>query len=171
VLESELQVILGPGGLIRDVPENEELLEQIARTLPLPPADLLKLGAYYRAYSTNEPLGNHLALVGLLKLVNDPQAQQGLQEVLVRTAAAAGRSIGTPQDVWDFEDYFDFGCDDPNEGGSCLPFIRFIPFSNTNLGLLVETPHPKSHHKKGHFVIGIVPEPASVQPAKRTVEA
>ena len=168
--QADLRVTLGPGGEILEVPENEALLEKIRETPPLPSAVLLKLGAYYRGYRTNRPLGNHLTLIGLLQLVNDPEAQKNLEEVLVRTAAAAGISIGTPQDVWDTEDYFDFKIDESNEGRPWLASVRSIHFANTNLEWLIETPHPRSDEKKmRNFVIGIAPTFENLQPSNRPV--
>ncbi len=166
--QADLRVTLGPGGEILEVPENEALLEEIRETPPLSSAVLLKLGAYYRGYRTNRPLGNHLTLIGLLKLVNDPEAQKNAEEVLERTAAAAGISIGTPQDVWDLEDYLDFASDDPNEGRPWLASIWSIHFANTNLEWLIESPHPRSDEKKRrHFVIGIAPTFDNLQPSNR----
>lgn len=144
-------VVFGPGGEI--LPENEKLLEQIKQTPELPPAALLKLGAYYREYSTNRSLGDHLVLIALLKLVNDQDAMGINQEVLVTTAANKGMSIGTKEDKWDKEDYLDLACDDPDEKG-CWPFIRAFSLPQTNLELLIETPSP---YDERYFVIGIAP--------------
>ena len=161
--KADLKVTLGPGGEILEVPGNEELLAEIRETPVLPPADLLKLGAFYKGYSTNEPLGNHLELVALLDIVNDLAIQKDTLQVLMRTAAAAGRPLAPPEDSSDFwEDFFDCNSDEAGErGGSCF-FIRLIPLPHTNLGMLIETPNRKDQ-KKSYFVIGISPIPASLR--------
>jgi hypothetical protein len=163
VARADLKVKLGPGGEILEVPENEELLEEIRETPVLPPADLLNLGVFYKGYSTNEPLGNHLELVALLNIVNDSAIQEDILQVLMRTAAAAGRPLAPPENSSDYwEDFFDCSSDEKTErGGSCF-HIRFIPLPNTNLGLLIETPNRKDQ-KKSYFVIGISPIPASLR--------
>src|SRR3989442_9810360 len=108
---ADFGVALGPGGEILDVPANKELLEEIRKTPPLPPADLLKLGRYYRGYETNEPLGNHLELVALLNLVNDSEIKEGALRALVRNAAAS-RPTAAVQASWDWEDVLDCGADE-----------------------------------------------------------
>jgi len=154
VARADLRVALGPGGEILEVPENKELLGEIQETPVLPPAVLLKLGAYYKGYSTNESLGNHLELAALLNIVNDPEIQEGVLEVLERTAAAAGRPLASPEASSDFwEDFFDCNSDEGTEKGGCCFCIRYIPFSNTNLGMLIET----SQQKKPYYVIGVSP--------------
>ena len=133
--------------------------KEIRETPPLPPAALLKLGAYYQGYETNVPLGNHLELVAMFNLASNPEIQECILKALVGTAAA-GRSTVTVEDSFDWEDFFDCGSDESTEkGGSCF-LVRFIPFSNTNLGLLVETPQSKQH-KRADYVIGVSPEPAN----------
>ena len=148
--QEEFEVKLGSGGEI--LPENVELLKLIKETPELPPAALLKFGAYYRGHSTTRSQGNYLVLIALLQLVNDPDAKDTNQEALVRTAAKVGIAIGTPEDTWDKEDYRDLACDDPKEGG-CFPHLRAIALPNTNLELLIETPPPYDQH----FIIGLVP--------------
>ncbi|GAC1355032.1 MAG: hypothetical protein NVS4B11_20900 [Ktedonobacteraceae bacterium] len=164
--QSELKVILGPGGLIRDnAPQNEELLKQIARTPALPAADLLKLAEFYQAYPTNAPLGNHLALLALAKLLSNRDIQEELQKAVTKTAVAAVQHLVKPFDWSDIpEDIADFASDE-GRSGEPSPFaqleVQWVPYSG--VGLLIETPRPKhGQHKKHHYVIGVSPDPDSL---------
>jgi hypothetical protein len=167
VPQSELKVILGPGGLIRDdVPENEELLGQIERMPALVPIDLLKLAEFYQAYPTNASLGNHLALLALAKLLSNRDLQEDFQEALTKTARAADKLLATPAINWVdiIEDIGDAAFDESARGepsAFAQLEVQWVPFSG--VGLVIETPRPKGgHHKKRHYVIGVSPALASL---------
>jgi hypothetical protein len=148
------QIAFGPGGLIRDVPENRKLLEEIREAPLLSSTDLLKLAGFYRGYSTNQELANHLALIGLAKLVSDPE----IREALTKTSAL-------PASLWDVaEDSFDGvpeGRESSDDSFLLLPDVQWVSVSG--IGLLIETPRRRRHHEKRHYVIGVSPDPASLE--------
>jgi hypothetical protein len=146
-LTNDIAIAFGPGGLIRaDEPANRELLAQIDTTLPLSPEYLLKLAAFYVEYPTNVPLGNHLALIALTKLVNDSYIHQVL---ISRTSPAA---IASLQDF--FEDLWDGGIDESKEPPFVgEPDVWSIPFSG--VGLLIETGIRDTKGK--YYAIGVGP--------------
>src|SRR2546426_9230655 len=91
--KSDLNIILGPGGLVREVPQNKELLEQIEKAPVLLPLDLLNLATFFRGYITNQLLGDHLALIGLTKLVSKPELQDDLRKAVAKPGTAPGGPI------------------------------------------------------------------------------
>lgn len=139
-------IAFGPGGLIQeDNPVNQELLERIHETDPLSSETLLKLAAFYTAYPTNEPLGDHLALIALTMLGNDSDVHQLLES---KTSHAAANSL---QDF--FEDLWDGGRDEKQDPKYIvMPKVWSIPFSG--VGLLIET---GLQRLEGYYVIGAGP--------------
>lgn len=88
------RIKLGPGAqILEDAPENEELLAQIKNTMPATVSDLLKLALFYRSYSTNRPLANHLASLALRQIV-------GLSSVQKALKAAVLASFNSSQNEW-----------------------------------------------------------------------
>jgi hypothetical protein len=140
-------IAFGPGGLILgDGPANQELLGQIEETDPLSPENLLKLAAFYVDYSTNEQLGNHLALIALTKLVNDAQIHKLL------TGKTSPAAIASLQEI--FEDILDGSIDEKTEPHSVkTPNVWSIPFSG--VGLLIEA--GVQALEGGYYVIGVSP--------------
>ena len=156
------EIVLGPGGLIRDVEANEKLLEEIHKAPPLSATDLLKLATFFRGYMTNTPLADHLDLIALRQLVNEPCAQEALTTAGHAIHSIAPMSIPNPADFfedWDGAPNRDQG---PNEPPPTL-FLELQRVSYFGVGLLIETPFVKgSRRKKSHYIIGVAPDPASL---------
>lgn len=157
------QIIFGPGGLILDVhvadAPNQQLLDQIRDTKPLLPVELIKLAIFFRAYSTNAPLGNYLLLSALEMMVTHPKLQKHLQAInkvnsstwdIIEDALdcepEVAVAVGKPIKDRDAEDAF-----------SCH-FFRWVLFSGA--GLVVEA--QSSETSTSFFVIGFSPSPESL---------
>ncbi len=156
------EIVLGPGGLIRNVEANEKLLEKIRKAPPLSATDLLKLATFFRGYMTNTPLADHLDLVALRQLVNEPCAQEALTTAGHAIRTIAPMSIPNPAD-W-IEDLSDGGRDEskPGEPPPTL-FLKLQRVSYSGVGLLIETPFVNEKREgKRHYIIGVAPEPASL---------
>jgi hypothetical protein len=154
------EIALGPGGLIRDVEANEKLLEEIRKTPQLSPTDLLKLTIFFRGYMTNTPLADHLELVALRQLVNEPRAQEALT-----TAGYNIRSIiALDSDALEDSNWPIVGDSGRDEGPSDFSiFLKVQRVSYSGVGLLIETPVVKeSHRRQRHYIIGVAPDPASL---------
>ncbi len=160
-----MEIVLGPGGLIRDDrKENEELLEQLEKAPALQVTQLLKLAEFYQAYSTTAPIGNHLALVALARLLSNKDIKENIHTVVNRTISADSRLPSLPDDLADIpEDIADFASDEKKRGepkpllGLTLQWV-----SDSGIGLLIETPVTNAGHKKRHYVIGVSPNPESL---------
>lgn len=138
-------IAFGPGGLIRNDPHNQGLLDQLQQTPVLLPEQLLKLAQFYKAYPTNVPLGNHLAL-----LASTPPDKQ--KDVFPEYFGWADF----------FEDLADGAASnmahEAGEGESLQLSVRQVPFSKGEL--LIETLDFKKEDSpamRWHFVIGISP--------------
>lgn len=142
-------IAIGPGGVILDAPENEDLLNQIQQAPPLSPQQLLKTAKYYKAYPTHLQLGNHLALLA----VASPDQQQ---------------AVFSEYDAWGdfFEDLLDGQgsnlAHERTEASNIQLSARWIPFSG--LGLLIETLNFIESHDmmSWNFIIGAMPSPDSL---------
>ncbi len=148
-------IAFGPGGQILQVPENEELLEQIRETPIVSPEELSRLSTFFRAYPTNVPLANHLALVGLMALVQREPVQRSLTKTTDKVSQ---------QSFFDFwEDYFDNAIDEFTEPTTSVKAVDVKWVLLSGIGLLIETPEilggPRSY-----YVIGVSPNPASLPP-------
>ncbi|HZU03889.1 MAG TPA: hypothetical protein VFA10_29770 [Ktedonobacteraceae bacterium] len=157
------EIVLGPGGLIRDVGANEELLEKIRKTPPLPPTDLLKLATFFRGYPTNAPLGDHLELIALRYLINEP----GAQEALTRAGYAVHpMGVPNPADFWEDAPppIGDGGIGEGNRGEPPPTiFMKIQRVSYSGVGLLIETPFLEDDdQRQSHYIIGVAPDPASL---------
>lgn len=149
------RIAFGPGGRILQVPENEELLERIRETPIVSPVGLSKLSTFFRAYTTNEPLANHLALVGLMALVQCEPDQRSLTKTTEQISQ---------QSFFDFwEDYFDNALDEFTEPASTVKAVDVKWVLLSGIGLLIETPEI-SGGPSLHYVIGVSPDPASLPP-------
>ncbi len=149
------RIAFGPGGLIlEDDERNRELLARLRKTRPLPSEALLKLAVFYKAFPTNESLGNHLALLAL----SDDHIPQ--QKLFAEYASA----------FFALEDLFDaFGAatregsavHEARERGARIRLsVRQVPVSG--IGLLIETldvqdDNPDEQHSF-NFVIGVSPD-------------
>jgi hypothetical protein len=154
------EIVLGPGGLIRDVEANEKLLEEIRNAPQLSSIDLLKLTIFFRGYMTNTPLADHLELIALRQLVNEPSAQEALT-----TAGYNIRSlIALDSDSLEDSNWPIVGDSGRDEGPSDFSiFLKVQRVSYSGVGLLVETPVVKEgHRRQRHYIIGVAPDPASL---------
>ena len=162
------RIAFGRGGEILDVPENEELLEQIRTAPVLEARELLKLAKFYQGYATNRPLANHLALVALMKLVSDPGVEKAMTTAInpagkIITAKITSANVADSEDYDDVEDYWEAALgqsNDDDSGESQHWFIRRVPISGVEL--LIETPQHKGYHKDRYYVIGISPDSNSL---------
>src|SRR5947209_18145119 len=110
------EIVLGPGGLIREVEANEKLLEEIRKAPALSATDLLKLATFFRAYMTNTPLADHLDLIALRQLVNEPCPQEALTTAGHAIHPIAPMSLPNPADFfedWDGAPNNDRGSNEP----------------------------------------------------------
>jgi hypothetical protein len=156
------EIVLGPGGLIRNVEANEKLLEKIRKAPQLSATDLLKLATFFRGYMTNMPLADHLDLVALRQLVNEPCAQEALTTAGHAVRRIAPMSIPNPAD-W-IEDLD--GAPSNDQGSNEPPptiFLKLQRVSYSGVGLLIETPFlNEKRGGKRHYIIGVAPDPASL---------
>lgn len=158
-------ILIGPGGQLPDVPENHELLSRLQEAPELTAEDLLRLAEFYKAYPTNAPLGDHLALVALTKRERHRGAKgyRALQkivfsqhyevaDVIEDSAEAIGNIFTSSGGVTNDEGREDFG--------DFRLFIRHLPAE----GLLVETLSGKDDGKEVNynFVIGFSPAPSEL---------
>jgi hypothetical protein len=154
------EIVLGPGGLIRDVEANEKLLEEIRKARQLSATDLLKLATYFRGYITNMALADHLELVALRQLVNEPRAQEALT-----TPGHVGRSTA-PMTMFNWADFFEDidGAPNNDRGPNEPPaniLLEYHWISHSGVGLLIETPFlDEKRRRKRYYIIGVSPNPA-----------
>jgi hypothetical protein len=160
------EIVLGPGGLIRDVEANEKLLEEIHKAPALSATDLLKLATFFRAYMTNAPLADHLDLIALRQLVNEPCAREALTTAGYAIRSIAPMSIANPADLVEDAPFWPGdNAGDERHSGEPPPniFLKLQRVSYSGVGLLIETPFVKgSRRKKSHYIIGVAPDPASL---------
>jgi len=158
---------LGPGGKITD----QALLDQLAEAdKSLSAVELFRLAAFFRAYSTNKPLGDHLLLSALAMIVSDTELRYDLQ-----------KRYNLDNDSWDgWEDTLD--CEnelktdkdvDPEPTFNCQIFYWF-PFPDSDVGLVIESKKARGKgDKPSFFVVGVSPSPNSLPftyRARRTKE-
>ena len=155
ITDHQQRIAFGPGGQILQVPENEQLLEQLRETPILSPVELSKLSTFFRAYPTNVPLANHLALVGLMALAQREPVEQSLTKTTDQ---------GAQQPFFDFwEDFLDNASDEFTEPVSSVKAVdvKWLPLSG--IGLLIESPEILGG-ARSYYVIGVSPNPASLPP-------
>ena len=152
-------ILIGPGGQLPDIAENRELFSRLQEAPELTSEELLRLAEFYKAYPTNAPLGDHLALVALTKRERHRGAKgyRALQKIVfsqhyeaadvIEDSAEAIGNIFTDDESR--EDFGDFRL-----------FIRHLPTE----GLLVETLSGKDEGKdvNYNFVIGFSPAPSEL---------
>jgi hypothetical protein len=143
--------ILGPGGLIRNVDANKEILEEIQRTRLLPPIELLALANFYRGYETNTPLGDHLELIALRQIIS--------VKTVHKTVVDANHPLADPPENSEVEDFWppfgDLGLDDDTEP-SDFTRVKQVTFSGVRLLVEIvyyETKSPKP--RKRYYLIGV----------------
>ena len=158
-------ILIGPGGRLPDIPENQELFFRLQEAPELTSEELLRLAEFYKAYPTNASLGEHLALVALTKLERHRGAKgdRALQKIVFsqhydaadviernsKEVASSSLPSSGVIDAESSEDFDDFRL-----------FIRHLPAE----GLLVETLSGKKGGKEinYHFVIGFSPAPSEL---------
>jgi hypothetical protein len=121
--------------------------------------ELIKLSAFFRAYSTNKPLGDHLLLSALARIVSDTKVQNDLQE---RYKLNEDGWDGL-EDALDCENELKTGKDaDPEDTFNCQLFL-WLPFPDQDVGLVIESKKASSEgDKPSFFVIGVSPSPDSL---------
>ena len=137
----------GPGG---QVPvENEELIAKIKDAPSLPLSTVFKLSSSYQKYSSNEPLGRHLAWFVLFKLLQLPEIKAALDAVV---------PVGiTLKEIFDqVEDGGDFTSNDEKQEDPGVLFIKVV--SDGIVNLLVEAVQMEGQDQVLYYAIGIVPD-------------
>lgn len=150
--EQNQPIILEEGGLIRDTPENQQLINLIKKTKQLTREQLLKLADFFQMSRTLTTLVDHLNLIAAAKSFPAPEDEDnywdGFDEPIPdEKAEQAGKLLLTRMKrVYDGK-------------YSSTPFreyaayeVKCIPSLLPGLGLLIETKHERAPH-----VIGVCP--------------
>jgi hypothetical protein len=148
--EHDARIVLRPGNLIDDVPENQPLLRQIMATQPLSQVALTELATFYKLYPTNESLGNHLVLSFICFFLD--------QHIDANEDYCNGMDPNDPEDAREL-----------GQVGKVLAtrehIVRPVDIkwvSVSGIGLLVETSKIAGIDKLQHFIIGVSPNPANL---------
>jgi hypothetical protein len=158
------RIKFGRGGLIRDVPENQVLLRQIADAPALSPSALFKLVTFFLGYPTNKPLAKHIALFAAISELITRTKPEDRRPKLKRTSSTSEEEKseqGGQPDWWDGWD--EPGKDELGENPFEARLVKIKWVSHLDIGLLVEVvkldDSDDGQEKLAHFVVAVSPHP------------